>query len=171
MVIGQVVGAYGVEGGLVIKPLTDYPDRFQRTRKVVVKRGESVLFETAVSRVKLSPRKVLVWTEAVKDREKALTLVGCEVAVERSQAVPIPEGHYYIFEIVGMRVQTVDGRYVGRVKEVLKLPANDVFVVEGAESRRDILIPAIKQVVTAVDVRGKTMTILPMPGLLEDEQH
>lgn len=168
--IGKVTGVHGNDGGLVVTPLTDYPERFRRTSRVTLTRGEAVVTEAGIKRVSISPGRLLVWTDVASNREEAARLIGCEMAVERAEVMAIPEGHYYIFDIVGMRVQTTEGRYIGRIREVMKLPANDVYVVENSSGGPDILIPAIRQVVTQIDVVSKTMTIHPMEGLLEDEK-
>lgn len=166
--IGKIVATHGVRGGMVVLPLTDFPERFRKTRRVFLKRGGTVVGEGNVARASVLPRKVLLWLESVDRVEKAASLVGCEIAVQRSEAVQIPAGSYFIFEIVGLKVRTTDGRIVGEVKEVLRLPANDVYVVQTAEGG-EVLIPAIRQVVTKIDLEQGEMLIEPMPGLLGDD--
>jgi len=74
----------------------------------------------------------------------------------------LDEDEYWVDDLVGMAVLTDDGRPLGTVREVLSLPANDVYVTEYC------LIPAIKDVLVSVDLELKTITVRPMPGLAPD---
>ncbi|MGB9866812.1 MAG: ribosome maturation factor RimM [Bacillota bacterium] len=166
--IGRVVAPHGVRGGMVVLPLTDFPQRFKQTRRVFITKQGAVIGEGNVSRTTVLPGKVLVWLESVRKREDAAALVGCDIAVLRSEAVQIPEGSYFIFQIEGLRVVTTRGKDLGTVKEVLKLPANDVYVVRRQDGG-ELLIPAIRRVVLEIDLQGGKIVIQPMPGLLGDD--
>ncbi len=77
------------------------------------------------------------------------------------QAVPAPpEGAFWVHQLVGLEVVTEDGRSLGRIREVQGNPANDLWVTESGT-----LIPAIRDVVTEVDVRGGRVTVRDVPGL------
>ncbi len=78
------------------------------------------------------------------------------------------EGAYFVHELVGMRVVTVDGRELGELTEVLQTGANDVYVVKGPAG--EVLIPAIPEVVTAIDLPVSVMHITLMPGLLDESK-
>jgi len=82
--------------------------------------------------------------------------------------VPLPEGRYYTFELIGMQVFTNTGEEVGTVHDVLFAPANDVYVVR-RPGRADVLVPAVKHIVTSIDVSRRTMVITPPAGLLDEE--
>ena len=85
---------------------------------------------------------------------------------------PLPEGYYYVFELVGLRIETIDGEYVGILQDVITAGgADDVYVVKRAgkdgKSQDEVLIPAIRQIVKEIDVEGGRILIDPMPGLLD----
>lgn len=75
---------------------------------------------------------------------------------------------YFIHELIGLRVETVAGEYIGTLVEVLQPGANDVYVVAGP--RGEILLPAIAQVITEIDLALQRMRITPLPGLLDDSR-
>jgi 16S rRNA processing protein RimM len=79
---------------------------------------------------------------------------------------PLPEGHYYIFQLVGSRVYTTGGEFLGILTEVLTTGANDVYVVKGT-GKKEILIPALKDVVRKIDLARREMTVALPPGLLD----
>jgi len=90
---------------------------------------------------------------------------GAALAVPREMAAALPEGRYYIFDILGLTVETEAGEVLGTVDEVIRTPGNDVFVVRGA---RELLVPAISSVVLRIEPAQHRMVIRPMPGMLEE---
>jgi len=99
----------------------------------------------------------------IEDRTAAETLRGALVRVPIEQAVRLPPGSYFWHEIVGLHVQDTRGRALGSVAEVLPTGSNDVYVVRSAEG--DLLLPAIKDVVRAIDRERGVMTVELIPGL------
>ena len=91
-------------------------------------------------------------------REAAQRLTGQLLTVTRAEAAPLDEGEYYVFDIVGLTVYDEEGHEFGTVENVLKTGSNDVYVVR-AEDGREILIPALRAVVLAIDVPGGRMTV------------
>lgn len=165
--IGKVTAPHGVRGEVRVFPLTEFPDRFLDLRRVYLLRGGE-RSEYQVKRAKALPRGLfLLKLSGVESRDEAERLRGAELQVPREEAVPLPEGRYYVFDLVGARVVTTDGGFVGRLEDVLTTPANDVFVVR-ADGGREILIPAVKHVVRAIDPDQGVIVVDPLPGLLEE---
>lgn len=102
----------------------------------------------------------------VNSIEEAQTLRDLEVAVPRAEAPPLPEGHFFVDDVVGLRAVTTAGRELGTVVDVLITGANDVYVVRGEAG--EILIPAIGEVVVDIDPEAGLLRVEPMPGLLPD---
>jgi len=165
--IGKVTAPHGVRGEVRVYPLTEFPDRFFDLARVFLCRGEG-RSERRVSRVKgLARGLFLLKLEGIDTRDEAERWRGAEVQVPRAEAVPLPPGRYYVFELVGARVVTKDGAPVGRLEDVLATAANDVFVVRSEEGR-EILVPAVRHVVLSIDPEEGTIVIDPIPGLLEE---
>jgi 16S rRNA processing protein RimM len=162
--IGQIVRVRGLKGEMVVLPLTDNLRRYFRLKKVtVVKEGKSDLL--AVESVREQKDKILLCLSGVDDPEKARKLVGGFLEIDRDQLVKLPPDCYFVFDILGLEVVTADGRRVGKVKEVMSLPGNDVYVV--GDQKREHQIPAVKEIVKKVDLKAGRMTIRPPEGLLE----
>jgi len=87
------------------------------------------------------------------------------VIMEHSQDYPLPEGQYYHHQIIGLKVRTIQGELLGNIIEVISGKSNDNYIVQGA--RGEILIPAIEDVVKAIDLDQGCMTIETIEGLLE----
>jgi 16S rRNA processing protein RimM len=166
VVIGEVTRPHGLRGEMRVTPHTDHPERFEGL-------GECVLWDPAtdiraVRRITGTRRQgeaVLLSVAGCESVEAATTLVGRLVALPRAQALPLPPGHVYPWQIVGCRVVTDDGRAVGEVSGIEPSPAHDLWVVRGAG--REHLIPAVAEIVVEVDVDARRVVIRPPEGLLE----
>jgi 16S rRNA processing protein RimM len=108
---------------------------------------------------------VVVHLEGYPDRTAAEQLRGLWVQIPADQVMPLPEQEHYVFELVGLRVRTTDGRDLGQVAEVLITGANEVFVVEGSQGQ--VLIPYISEVVKREDFDDGVIWVEPVPGLLD----
>ncbi|MGB2769476.1 MAG: ribosome maturation factor RimM [Candidatus Zixiibacteriota bacterium] len=162
--IGKISRARGLRGEMVVVPLTDDPERFLKLEKVTLtKDGTSKEF--FVEKAREFKGKVLLKLKQVESPEEAKELAGGFIEIEKDQLVRLPQGSYFIFDIVGLEVVTTTGEKIGTVKEVISLPANDLYLVEGDEKL--YLIPAVKQVVKGIDLKEKKMIIQPMEGLFD----
>ena len=86
--------------------------------------------------------------------------------IHRDECLELSEDTYYIFELIGLEVITTEGESIGFIEDVYDLPANDVYVVK--EKAREILIPAVKEIVKKVDIEKREIVIEPIEGLLEE---
>jgi 16S rRNA processing protein RimM len=102
--------------------------------------------------------------DEIDDRNAAEALRGLDVLVAREDAVHLPEGQFFWHQVIGLRVEDTSGRALGAVSEILETGANDVYVVKG--TGREILVPAIKDVVRVIDPAAGRMVIDPLPGML-----
>lgn len=96
----------------------------------------------------------------------AETLRGADIEIDEHDLPPLPDGEYYVHDLLGMQVVTTAGEIVGELEEVLRTGANDVYLVRRADGRQ-ALIPAIPDVVQRVDLAARRMEIEAIPGLLE----
>ncbi len=157
--VGRVLRAWGIRGDLKIAPFTDRPEDFKQYRSVLMgpqrKRYDVKSFRPYQGNWLLH----LVGVEARNDAE---LLHGQEILIEAAQR-PRQEGEFYAREVIGLKVQTIDGAELGEVTEILVTGANDVYVVKG--SRGEILLPARVEVIKGIDVETGVMTVELPPGL------
>lgn len=162
--VGRILRPHGIRGELRVTPETDFPERLAGLVEVVLlKDGRST--PVRVDRIRPHGREILVKLAGVDSVEQAETWRGAELAVPRTEIPVLPAGRHYVFEVIGLRVQTDAGEELGRVTEVLRTGSNDVYVVQGAG--REYLIPAISSVVLTIDPAAGRLVIHPLPGLLE----
>lgn len=163
VVIGEVRRAHGVAGEVVIEPVSEDVERFRRLRQVLLNNGNGIR-EIGIESVKKKGDLVVAKLAGINDRASAQALASCELGVRRKDVWPLPEGSYYIFDVVGSRVVGTDGREIGTVEDVLGMPANDVLVVR--TDKGEALVPVTKNVVKKIDVKAKTVVIEEIEGLL-----
>lgn len=160
--VGQIMGAFGARGDLRVQAFSDRPNRFRSIRRVFI--GQSLTPARVVSRV-AQGAGLAVRLDVVTNREHARKLFGEMLYIPETEAVHLDKGEYFIHQLLGLGVVTSVGDELGSIVEVLRTGANDVYLVRGA--RGDVLIPAIPDVVTDVDLATKRVTITLMPGLID----
>jgi 16S rRNA processing protein RimM len=155
-----VLGPHGVRGELACRILTDFPERFARTRELLL--GDPPV-SRRVERQRVNGDTVLLKLAGIDDRTTAEQLRGALLSVPLEAAVELPPGAYFWHEIIGLRVEQRDGELVGRVVDVLATGSNDVYIVD--TPRGELLLPAIKDVVLQIDRARGVMTVELIPGL------
>jgi 16S rRNA processing protein RimM len=180
VVVGRVVKPHGVRGELRVEPDTDFPERLSALREVTLLKREASM-TAAVRSIRPHGNSVLIMLEGIDTIDAASRWRDAAVVVRREGAAPLEAGRHYVFDVLGLRVETEDGRILGTVAEVLRTGSNDVYVVRMpgppgnsrerisgvAGTEREVLVPAISTVVLTIDVAGGRIIIRPMPGMLE----
>ena len=163
LVIGRVTAPFGTKGAVRVIPETDFPQRFRDLNEVSLElpNGQEKRFH--ITQARLTPKGVLLTFQECRDREEAAALRGAWVKVKPGMAVPLPEGSYWVHHIVGLRAFTEEGEDLGEVTEVIRSPANDVYVTAKA------MIPALRQVVREIDLERRRM-VVSLPREYESEQ-
>jgi 16S rRNA processing protein RimM len=159
--IGRVVKPHGIKGRVKVKYFGEDLDRFLLYREVIIRdpTGRAQTFEV-VEAVPQPPRIILT----LEDTEP---LINREILVPRETLPELAEDEFYWIDLLGMGVETVEGKRLGRVKTIFPTGAHDVFIVEGC--RREIYLPATAEVVKHVDRERSLVTVRWMEGLWEAE--
>ncbi len=168
LAIGSVVKAFGIGGHVIIQQLTDFPTRFRRKNKVLLGRSEQDTRELEIEHAAVGPRGVKIKFTGVNDRDAAEALVGSFLYIRENERARLPKGRYYTHDIVGLAVVDEHGVVHGTVREVLKMPVHDVYVVSGQGS--EILLPAVKEFVLKIDLATRTMRVRLIEGMVEKEE-
>ncbi|CUH95624.1 hypothetical protein P22_1698 [Propionispora sp. 2/2-37] len=152
--IGKIVAPHGVRGDVRVLPLTDFPDRFEKLAKVRLDDGRCF----SVTGMKYHKKFILLKFRGIESMNDAEPLRGKLIQVTTDELVVLPEGHYYHFQIIGLRVYNEAAEYLGDVTDILETGSNDVYVAE-QKGQRPILIPALKKVVREIDIPGGKMIV------------
>ncbi|MDH7576795.1 MAG: ribosome maturation factor RimM [Bacillota bacterium] len=163
--VGQITAPFGCRGEVKVILYTDFPERFLATKRIFLRLADLFL-EKEIERAVLQKNGVILKLSNISTPEEAQKLRGALLQVPPAEVWPLPEGHFYYFQLVGSAVYTEEGNFIGHVKEILATGSNDVYLVKNDEKGATYLIPAIKDVVKKIDSENKTILVHPLPGLL-----
>ena len=165
--VGKVIKPHGVRGKIKIKYFGEDFSDFPLYRKVFIEDRMGRLRVYEILEAIPQPPRVILCLKGIEKIEEVQPLIGKEIFVKKGVLPGLPPGEYYWMEILGMEVETGKGKKLGKVKEIFRTGANDVYVVEG--ERGEILLPAIEEVVQNVDLERRVMIVTWMEGLWERE--
>jgi len=155
VVLGRVGAPFGVQGWLKVQSYTDPREGIVRYPDWELHRGSS-LGRWAVLEWKRAGSGLAVRLEGVDSREAAQSLTGAGVRVGRAELPPTAPGEYYWHDLVGLDAFGLQGEPLGRVAEILDLPAHPVLVLEGERER---LVPLVKERLAGVDFDARRLTL------------
>lgn len=164
-IAGNIIGIHGVRGRLKVYPPSETLKSLLPGEIIFLGKNKEKRREFSLNFIKPHKGYLLIGLEGVTTTEKAKELIGYTVLVEKKRLPPLPEGEYYWFQLMGIHVYSENGDYIGKVKEILPMPSNDVYVIE--DSNKEYLIPAITSVIQEINLKEKKMVICLLDGLIE----
>jgi 16S rRNA processing protein RimM len=161
----------GTDGRMTASLVRGGVDQLEGRREVLVGRSTGDANHREIETYETYGHKVVVKFRGVDSAAEAAPLEGLDILMPCNGLVDLPEGAYYIFELVGMRVRTLEGLDLGVVRRVMETGGAPLLVVERAEpvpqTRREMLIPAARSICTRIDRHAREITVDPPEGLLE----
>lgn len=164
--VGVIVGAFGIQGDVKVQPLTDFPERFERTSTLYLGPAHTA---HAVESARQHGRVVVLHLAGVTTASAAQKLRGTRLYVPTAEIIPLPADQYYLHDLIGLRVEHVDGTPLGVILDVIATGGNDLFVVRQVPSGTEVLLPSVKEFVKSVDLAAGVVHVLPIPGLFDDQ--
>jgi 16S rRNA processing protein RimM len=155
--IGKIVGTHGVRGELRVEPWCDSP-AFLAGFPAVCLHGKAHTVESA----RVHKRLVLLKLEGVDTVESAQALRDGVLYIDRS-GIELPEGRYFIQDLIGLSVTGQDGERVGTLYDVLTAPAHDVYIVRGGDGEH--MIPAVPEFVKKIDLENGVIQVALIEGM------
>jgi 16S rRNA processing protein RimM len=170
LLLGEILRPHGVTGEIRMRLLTAYPERLRTLKTVYLARkpDSTTPRPFAITSVRFHQQYALVRFEGVPDRDAADRLRGLFVLIDVANAVPLEEGEFYLYQLLGLHVVTDDGRTLGTLTEVLETGANDVYVVRG-EPYGEVLIPVTPDTIVKTDIAARVLTVKLPEGLLPEQ--
>lgn len=162
--IGQIVNTSGLKGILKIKPFTDDIKKFSNLKTIYIK-TKSGLTEFKIEQVRYVKNMVMLKLAGIDTVEEAEKYRNLYIKILRDQEEELEEGSYYVVDILRCKVNTDANQELGKIVDVFQTGSNDVYVVKD-EQGKQILLPAIKQVIKNVDIKNKIITVHLLEGLV-----
>jgi len=166
IVVAHIVKVRGLRGEVVADLRTDFPDRFQNLKSLVGISSSGVKSSLQIEEQWFHGQRLVLKFAGFDSIEAAKELVGYDLAVPADDRIELPKDSFYEWELIDSLVETIDGRQVGKVKEIMRTGGVELLTVID-EAGRDYLIPLAADIVVAIDKERKVIRIDPPEGLLE----
>lgn len=161
---GKIMATQGLRGEVRVQPWCDGPDFLLQFEGFFFHGGKEF---RKVTSARVQKRITVLKFEGINDLDAAMGLLHQVLYIDRG-TVKLPEGSYFEQDLIGMSViDARDGHPYGKLTEVMQTGANNVYAVTD-EAGKEVLIPAIPDVVADVDVAAGVMRITPLKGLFDD---
>ena len=162
--VGQIVNTFGIKGFVKVYPYTDDITRFDDLKKVYIKNKHQNK-ELEIQEVKYHKNMVLIKFKGIDNPEDAETLRNMYIFIDREDSKPLDEDTYFIVDLLGLEVYTDDGKLLGKLDDIFNTGSNDIYVVKD-ELGKQILLPAIKDVIKEINMENKKIIVHLLNGLV-----
>ena len=162
--IGQIVNHFGIKGMVKVNPFTDDISQFEEMETILVDKKGSLL-EIQIEEVKYSKNQVLLKLKGIDTVEDAEKYRNCYLKLPREKARKLPENTYFIADLIGLEVYTDEGNLLGKVEDIYNSGASDIYVIKDTLGKQ-ILLPAIKEVIKQIDLEQEKIVVHLLEGLV-----
>jgi len=165
VLIGKIQAPHGIKGQLRVVPFAGDASSISKLETVMVKTPAGAMEEFSVVSAKSHGKRVILTLKPFDNINQVLHLVGREIYADRGALPELPSDEYYWSDLLGLKVETEEGEALGELVDIIETGSNDVYVVK--KGGREVLIPALDDVVLAVDLDASRMTVSLPEGLLD----
>lgn len=162
--IGQIVNHFGIKGMVKVNPFTDDISQFEEMETILVDKKGSLL-EIQIEEVKYSKNQVLLKLKGIDTVEDAEKYRNCYLKLPREKARKLPKNTYFIADLIGLEVYTEEGNLLGKVEDIYNTGASDIYVIKDTLGKQ-ILLPAIKEVIKQIDLEQEKIVVHLLDGLV-----
>lgn len=162
--VGQIVNTFGIKGFVKVYPYTDDITRFDDLKKVYIKNKHQNK-ELEIQEVKYHKNMVLIKFKGIDNPEDAENLRNMYILIDRKDSKPLEEDTYFIVDLLGLEVYTDEGKLLGKLDDIFNTGSNDIYVVKD-ELGKQILLPAIKDVIKEINMEDKKIIVHLLNGLV-----
>lgn len=155
--IGQIVNTHGLKGYVKVVPYTDDIQRFSELKRVYI-RYQKKLVEFDIEKVKYLKNMVFLKLAGIENINEAEKYKGCYLVIKREDARKLEKDTYFIADLIGSRVVDDQENLLGILEDIYNTGSNDIYVVQTSDGKQ-ILIPAIKSAIYAIDVNQKKIVV------------
>lgn len=166
--VGIITTTHGIRGEVKVFPTTDDSRRFKRLKDVLLDTGKEEL-RLEIEGVKFFKNLVILKFQGLDSINDVEKFKGCGLYVPRANAVRLRRNEYFVADLIGVEGFLEDGSRFGVLKDVLETGANDVYIFD-TERYGEVLVPAIKDCILAVDVEAGKMRLHLLPGLVDERK-
>ncbi len=157
--IGKIVNTFGIKGEVKVIPYTDDIEQFKKIKNIYV--NNDVM---EIESVRYHKNTIILKFKGIDTMNDAENIRNSILKIQRTKK-KLPQNTYYITDLIGVDVYTDEDKLLGKVKDIYNTGANDIYIVETSENK-EILLPAIKEVIKKVDIENKKIIVHILKGLI-----
>ena len=162
--IGQIVNTFGIKGQVKVVPFTDDMTQFDTLKQIYIEKRKNLeLFK--IEKTNYHKNMIILKLKGIDTPEQAESLRNCYIKINRKDARKLPEGTYFIVDLIGLDVYTDEEKLLGTLEDIYNAGSSDIYVVRNSEGKQ-ILLPAIKDVIKKVDIENKKVIVHIIEGLI-----
>jgi 16S rRNA processing protein RimM len=161
--IGKIVKSCGLKGRMKVVSYLGSNDKLQNLDEIYIAQGTEQKGPFKLKDIRSRGKSFFLEIEGVEDLQSAKALIGCQVLIPADKLEELPEGEYYWRDMIGLKVVTEEGRFLGVIETIFSTGSNDVYVCSGGE--REVLLPGIADVIRKIDIDRGMMVVRLLEGL------
>lgn len=165
--LGKVVGFHGLRGEIKLRPYTNSPELFLPVKKVQIRLPDGQLIDGKLASIRLDRRMIILALAGYKSRSDVEFLQSAEIYAQKSDMAPLEEDEWWVKDLVGLSVYTTAGQPVGTVISIIDGGNQILEIAQSDATEKTILVPFVKALVPTVDIKGKRLEVVDLPGLLD----
>jgi 16S rRNA processing protein RimM len=162
--VAKVIKPRGIKGEAACEMLTDFPERFEGLENVTAVLPDGSRRELKIEERWFQQNRLVMKFAGVDSIEDAETLRDAEICVSEQSVVGLGEGEFFDWQLEGCEVETVSGKQLGKVRELMRPGGTEILVVDGD---KEYLIPFAESICTGIDIDNKRIVVDPPEGLLD----
>jgi 16S rRNA processing protein RimM len=166
MVVARVARTRGLRGEVLADLYTDFPERFEGLEQIMAIAPDGSSRSLQIEEHWFHGNRIVFKFAGYDSIDAAKDLAGYQLAVPASERIELPEDHFYEWELAGCRIEALDGKVIGQVREVMHTGGVEILVVAGNEGR-EFLIPMAHDICVEIDIEAKLIRVDPPEGLLD----
>ena len=161
--LGQIVNVRGLKGEVKLNSFAEDDAVFETLKTVFLKRKNEMI-EKQIEKVGYTKNQVVLKFKDCNSIDEAEALRNTYLLVKREDLDELPEGVYYLADLIGLDVYTDEGELLGKVDDIYSTGANDIYVVKNEEGKEKLL-PGIDEVIKNIDIDSGKITVNLLEGL------
>ncbi|MCD4784185.1 MAG: ribosome maturation factor RimM [Candidatus Eremiobacteraeota bacterium] len=167
--IGKIIKPFGIRGEVQVEILTDFPHRFFEMESLFLVREKqnSPILIVNIESARLHKKRALLKLDVINSIEDAELYRNSYLKISKDDLMELEDDEFYIFDVIGLEVLTVEGTNVGKVVKVIPAGYHDVYEVMHPVTGKVNLIPACKQFVKEVNLESRKIIIEPIEELID----
>lgn len=166
--LGKIVNTHGIKGEVRVQSVTDQPEERYQSGQVIYLKMNDDFQPLTIDRYRTHKSFDLLSFKEYDNINQVEPFVQSELWIDKEDINELEDNEYYVHEVIGYEVIDEKGSVVGHLKDIMPLPANDVWVI-AREGKDDVLLPGIKEVILQVDHNLKQINVHMIEGLDEDD--